>query len=142
MRPSLPVRQRSAARAARERSSRAWRGSTTFRTPRAGAGCGVDARGKARVGDGEARRVIENGDVAIEGRRPERTFRLAPLTHFVIGDELRLRFLDLHEAAEFGGLRQLALADDLGVRLEEADHLAGEVEIAADNARRAVLPHA
>jgi hypothetical protein len=32
MRPSPPVRQRSGARAARDRSSRGWRGSTTCRT--------------------------------------------------------------------------------------------------------------
>src|SRR5262245_14020192 len=39
----------------------------------------VTARGKATVGDGQARGVIEEGDVAIQGGRPERTFRLASL---------------------------------------------------------------
>jgi hypothetical protein len=41
------------------------------------------------------------------------------------------RLLDLHDAQELGRLGQLALADDLDVRLEEADDLARKVRIAA-----------
>jgi len=60
-----PVRQRSAARAIRERFSRDCRGSTT---------CGpavlgrpfIRARGEAAVGDGELRGAIEERNVAIQ----------------------------------------------------------------------------
>src|SRR2546428_7777952 len=82
----------------------------------------IRARGEAAVGDGELRGAIEERHVTIQGGRPEGALRLAALTHRVVGDELRLRLLDLHEPPELGGLGQLALPDDLSVRLEETDH--------------------
>src|SRR4030095_11639150 len=76
------------------------------------------------VGDRQSRGVIEQRDVPIQARRPERAVRLAALTHLVVRDELRFGLLDLHEPTELGRLSQLALSDDVGVRLEETDHLA------------------
>src|SRR5262245_57679254 len=76
---------------------------------------------EAAVGDCQVRGVCEQRDVPIQARRPQRAVRLAALTHCVVGDELRLGLLDLHEPAELSRLGQLALADDLGVRLEETD---------------------
>ena len=52
----------------------------------------IGARGKAAVGDGQARRVTEERDVTIQSRRPEGAVRLAALTDLVVGDELRLGF--------------------------------------------------
>src|SRR2546426_3759165 len=93
----------------------------------------VVARGKAAVGDGQVRSVVEEGDVTIQGGLPESAVRLAALTHLIVGDDLHLRLLDLHAPPELGRLGQLALADDLGVRLEETDHLAGEMRIASEH---------
>ncbi len=56
----------------------------------------------------------------IQARRPEGAPGQATVAHLVVGDELRLRLLDFHEPPEFGRLGQLALPDDLSVRLEEA----------------------
>ena len=42
---------------------------------------------------------------------------------FVIGDDLVLRFLQLHHLAELVGLASLALANDLGRWLEQAEEL-------------------
>src|SRR5437016_9063860 len=93
----------------------------------------IRARGEAAVGDGELRGAIEERHVTIQGGRPEGALRLAALTHRVVGDELRLGLLDLHEPPELGRLGQLALPDDLRVRLEETDHLAGEMRIASEH---------
>src|SRR5882672_504823 len=94
----------------------------------------IRARGEAAVGDGELRWAIEERYVTIQGGRPEGALRLAALTHRVVGDELRLGLLDLHEPSELGGLGQLALADDLRVRLEQTHHLARVVRIAPEHA--------
>src|SRR5437870_13374702 len=69
----------------------------------------IRARGEAAVGDGELRGAIEERNVTIQGGCPESALRLATLTHRVVGDELRLGLLDLHEPPELGGLGQLAL---------------------------------
>jgi len=71
----------------------------------------VAARGKAAVGDGQVRSMVKERDVAIERRRPEGAFRLASLTHLVVGDELRFGLLDLHEAPELDVL----VIDDWGL---------------------------
>src|SRR5262249_50279622 len=123
-----------AARTPAERRSR-WAGSRLARLARQDdladptrlRGVLVTARSEAAIGDGQVRRVVEQRYGPIEGGLPQGGFRLTRRTDFVIGDELRLRLLDLHEPAELGRFRQLALADDLGVRLEEANHLAREV---------------
>src|SRR5213594_2149094 len=75
----------------------------------------IRARGEAAVGDGQLRGAIEERNVAIQGGRPEGAVRLAALTHRVVGDELRLGLLDLHEPSELRGLGQLALPDDVCV---------------------------
>src|SRR6266436_796909 len=92
----------------------------------------IAPRGEATVGDRQLRRATEERDVPIQSGRPERAFRLAALTHLVVRDELRLRLLDLHQPAEFRRLGQLPLSDDLGVRLEDTDHLARKARIAAE----------
>src|SRR5437867_11940536 len=94
----------------------------------------IRARGEAAVGDGELRGAVEERNMTIQCGRPEGALRLAALTHRVVGDELRFGLLDLHEPPELGGLGQLALPDDLRVRLEETDYLAGVVRIAAEHA--------
>src|SRR5262245_18330881 len=93
----------------------------------------IAPRREAAVGHRQLRSVIEERDVPIQGRRPEGALGLAAVTHRVVGDDLPLGHLDLHHPAELSGLGQLALADDLGVRLEETDHLAWESRIAAED---------
>src|SRR5437870_742621 len=100
----------------------------------------IRARGEAAVGDGELRGAIEERNVTIQGGCPESALRLATLTHRVVGDELRLGLLDLHEPPELGGLGQLALPDDLRVCLEETDYLARVVRIAAEHAGARLRP--
>src|SRR2546428_9677961 len=104
-------------------------------------GAFIGPRGKAAIGDGQLGGAIEERDVTIQGGLPEGALRLAALTHRVVGDELRLGLLDLHEPPELGGLGQLALADDLGVRLEETDHLARVMRIAAEHAGARLRQH-
>src|SRR5215470_1539574 len=65
------------------------------------------------VGHRQARRVIEQRNVSIQAGRPQGPLRLAALADLVVGDELSLGLLDLHEPAELGRLGQLALANDL-----------------------------
>src|SRR5712664_2267285 len=83
----------------------------------------IGPRGKASIGDGQLRRVVEEGDVAIQRREPEVAVAGAPVAHGVVGDELPLGFLNLHPTAELRGLGQLALADDLGGCLETTHNL-------------------
>src|SRR5215831_10397874 len=87
-------------------------------------------RRESPIGHRKLRSVVEEVNVAIQRRGPQVSFRLPALTHLVVGDELALRFLDLHDAPELGGLGQFALADDLGVRLEETDDLPRKMGIA------------
>src|SRR6266702_1250310 len=94
----------------------------------------IGARGEPPIGDGQVRRVTEQRDVPIQCGRPEGAVRLAALTDLVVGDELRLGLLDLHEPSELGGTRQLALADNLRMRLEQTHHLAGVVRLAPEHA--------
>src|SRR2546422_6506072 len=59
---------------------------------------------EAAVGDRQLRGVIEQRDVPIQARRPERAVRLAALAHRVVRNELRLGLLDLYEPTELGRL--------------------------------------
>src|SRR4029450_13379931 len=92
---------------------------------------------------------VEAGGGRHQARNPPRAFlmhhdrRHPPLTiagplrvHLIRRDDLLLRFLDLHQLAELGGLARLALADDLRARLKEADQLAGRRGGAAPAPRR------
>src|SRR6266849_4549548 len=94
----------------------------------------IGSRGEAAIGDGQLRGAVEERDVTIQCGLPEGALRLAALTHRVVGDELRLGLLDLHEPSELGGLGQLALSDDLAVRLEQTHYLARVMRIAPEHA--------
>src|SRR2546426_8140635 len=97
--------------------------------------------GEAAVGDGELRGAVEERNVTIQGRSPKSAVSLAALTHRVVGDELRLGFLDLHEPPKLGGSGQLALPDDIGVRLEQTHHFARIVRIAPEHASTRLSQH-
>jgi len=45
----------------------------------------IRRRGKAAIGDGEARRAPKELDMSIQGRGPQGALRLPALTHLVIG---------------------------------------------------------
>ena len=124
MRPSQPVRHFSAARTARERPSRRCLGRTARRTPWSAA-ARIGGRGKAAIGDGQARGAAEQLRVPDQRGHPQRLIRHASLADRVVGDELGLRFLDLDQLAELRRFDGLALADRLRVRLEEAQQLGG-----------------
>jgi len=67
--------------------------------------------------DGEPWCSAEQFDVPIQDRCPQRALGLPPLTHCVVGEEVR--------PSEFGGFGQLALSEDVGMRLEQTDNLWG-----------------
>src|SRR6059036_3602397 len=101
----------------------------------------IHRRGKATVSDGELRRAAKELDMSVQGGSPQAAVSLPALTHRVIGDELRLGLLDLHEPSELRRLGQLALADDVGVWLEQADDFAAIVRIAAKHASPRLRQH-
>ena len=68
MRPSLPVRQGSAARAKRERRSCGWRGSTTCRAPRAFAASSFVPETKPPSETHRAGQAIERHDAVADNR--------------------------------------------------------------------------
>ena len=72
----------------------------------------VSGRGKSRIGDRQAGWPSEERDVPFERRPPEIAIGPPGGTDFVVGDDPAVGFLDLHDVAEFGRLRRLALADD------------------------------
>jgi hypothetical protein len=55
--------------------------------------------------------------------------------HRIVGNNLILGFLNLHQFAELGRLAHFALADDFRRGFEHADDLAGRVGDAPKNAR-------
>jgi hypothetical protein len=90
----------------------------------------------------QLRSVFEERDVPIQGGRPERPLWLAALAHGVVSNELPLGLLDLHEPTELRRLGEFALSDDLGVRLEETDHLARKPCITAEDPGAGLRHHA
>ena len=101
----------------------------------------VGPRRKATVSDSQLRGALKQCDMPIQGGSPQDLLALAWRTDRVVGDELRLRLLNLHQAAKLRRLGELALAEDLGVRLEEADDLAGKPRVAAQYAGPGLRHH-
>jgi hypothetical protein len=79
--------------------------------------------GKARVGDRQAGGAAEELLVPDQRGDPQGLIRHPSLADLIVRDELRLGFLDLHQLAKLRRFHRLALADRLGVRLEEAQEL-------------------
>src|SRR6266566_4485311 len=102
----------------------------------------IRRRGKATVSDGELRRAAKELDMSVQGGSPQAAVSLPALTHRVIGDELRLGLLDLHQPSELRRFGQLPLADDVGMRLEQADDLIRVVRIAVEHAGSGLCQHA
>ena len=72
--------------------------------------------------------------MAIQRRPPQRAIRRAGPADLVAGDELRFGFLDLQQAPELCGLGQLAVSENLRVRLEDAHHSVRVVRFASEDA--------
>src|SRR3989442_7594218 len=89
-------------------------------------GAFIRRRGEPGVGDGQSGRTAEERAVALQRRPPERLVRHTSRAHLIVSNDLALGLLDLHDLAELGRLRGLALADCFGVGLEDAEHLVGE----------------
>jgi hypothetical protein len=60
---------------------------------------------------------------------------------FVVDDDLVLGLLQLDHLAELVGLGRLALANDLGRGLEQAEKLVGKARVATKDARPRLLHH-
>src|SRR6516165_709229 len=102
----------------------------------------IGGRGKAAVGNGQEGGAAEELLVPNERGDPERLIGHTGRADRVVGDELGLGFLDLHQLAELRRLDRLAFADRLRVRLEEAEELIRVVGIPSDDPRAGLGEHA
>ena len=82
---------------------------------------GVGARAETAVGDRKLGGAATELRVPVQRRHPQLTVRPARRTDGVVGDSLMLGFLKLHDLAELGRLRGLALANHLRLRLKDAE---------------------
>src|SRR6516165_653307 len=74
--------------------------------------------------------------MSCDGRDQQLGIMGPPGVDFIFGDDLVLRFLQLHHLAELVGLASFALKDDLGRWLEHADNLSFDAGIAAKETLR------
>src|ERR1022692_517745 len=79
--------------------------------------------------------------VRLNRRNQQRRVVRPLLIHLEGSDDLIFAFLDLDHLAELGGLARLALSDDLGGRLEDADQFLGHVRVATEHSRPGLLHH-
>src|ERR1035441_8988566 len=96
---------------------------------------------EARVARDQARDASQLLLVRLDSRNQQGRVAGSLLINFITSDDLILRFLDLHHLAELGGFARLALPDDFGARLEDADQFLGHVCIATEDPRTGLLHH-
>src|SRR4030095_15211245 len=88
---------------------------------------------EAGVGGDQPRRQAELLLVYVD-RRDQQVGVAGPfVVNLVMRDDLLFGLLDPHHLVELDGLGGLALADDLGVGLEQADELAWRVRVALES---------
>src|SRR5512144_3182453 len=102
----------------------------------------VRARREARAGDGQRRQSTEELFMPIQRWNPQGTVGDPARTDLVISDALPFSFLNLDDLAELCGLRGLALADYLGVRLEHTEHLVRKPRVALQHTGARLRQHA
>ena len=78
----------------------------------------------------------------IQRWRPQRRIGRPSIVHLVGRDDLMLRFLNRHELSEFRRFGDLAFPNRFRVRLEDAEHFIGYVDISAEQARTGLLEDA
>src|SRR5437762_1597337 len=86
-------------------------------------------------------RATEQLLVTLQARFPKFSVGHALGTNFIIGDELRLGFLDLHQLAELGGLHLLPFTNGLRVSFEHTEHLVGMMVVALQHPGARLLQH-
>src|SRR5260370_17163379 len=76
----------------------------------------------------------EDPTMSRQARNHQSSIIRAPLVDLVVHHELIFGLLDLHQLAKLGGLGSLALANRLGVRLEQAQDLVAIMLVATQDA--------
>ena len=102
----------------------------------------VLGRRESAIASRDIRGPIEDREVPIQRRRPQRHIGGPSFVHLVRRDDLMLGFLNRHELAEFRGLGDLAFANGFCVRLEDAQDLVGDVCITTEQARTGLVEDA
>ena len=132
MRPSQPTRHRCPRRNQRCRSYARQRGRLRATTRQRHAadtavrrGLFVGRRAKAAITGREIRGASEDRLMPIQSRRPQGHIGWSLRVDIVRRDDLMFRFLNRDELAELVRRRNLALANGLGVRFEEAQDFVG-----------------
>ena len=94
----------------------------------------IAMREKGGIGGEQIRHATQKLPMHVKSGKQQIAVRGTLRVDLVVRDDLRFGFLDLHHLAELGGLGGFALTDHLGVRLEEAHELAGNVRVALEEA--------
>src|SRR6202521_4495025 len=89
----------------------------------------------------QTRRACQQRLMLLDGGNQQIRIIRAPIVDFVIGDDLVLCLLQFHHLAELVGLASLALANDFGRRLEQAEELAFTARVAAEDAGSGLFHH-
>src|SRR2546425_4150206 len=87
------------------------------------------------IARGEVRCAAEDRLMSIQRHRPQGDIGRSLRVPVVARNDLMFRFLNGDQFAELVGFRDLAFANGLGVRFEDAQHFVGDVGIAAQDAR-------
>src|SRR6266496_4002391 len=106
--------------------------------------CLVPARVEGGVCCDQSRNPSQPGLVSGDGWDQQVRIVGSPSIDLIVDDDLILGFLQLGDLAEFVGLAGLALANDLGGRLEQAENLALDMRVAVEDAGAGLthdLPH-
>lgn len=88
-----------------------------------------------------SRCLAEEALVLVEGGQPGIDVGGVALLHVVRAHDAVLHLVDSNEAAELRRLVRLPFADRDSVLLEEAEHFAGNVRVAFENARLGLCDH-
>ena len=86
---------------------------------------------ESAITGGQIRRAAEDRLMAIQRRRPQGDVGRSSRMDLVRRDDLMFRFLNGDQLAKLVGFGDLALADRLGVRFEDAQDFVGRMRVAA-----------
>src|SRR6201982_1582140 len=95
---------------------------------------------KTGIGGDQLRHASQLPPLRFHRRLQQMTVTRALLKHLIVGDDLVLGFLHLHQLAKLVGLSRLPLADNFRVWFEQADQLARQLSYPLEDPRLG-LPH-
>src|SRR5262249_40277125 len=98
-------------------------------------------RTESAIARGQIRRATEERLMTIKCRRPQVDVGRPPRVHLVRSNDLMFGFLNSYQLAKLIRGRDLAFADRLGMRLEEAQDLLGYVGVPTENPRTRLREH-